>query len=476
MPPYDSDSSGDEVDEDFTETNVLLGYASKEPTDDNVSHLGGFPTWLDPSTPPPGALAKCKTCNGLLTLLLQLNGDMPDRFPAHERRLYVFSCRRKACRRKAGSVRALRGVRVSESASVAVGDAEKPAATGLDGDKAEQKEWVSPQERLSLGGKLFGSGSSVSEPASPAASARPNPFSAAAASQAPANPFSRPAPPPLSPFSTASSLAAKPPQKPDEPSPSATASTTLPESFASKVRLSSPESTATTTTTTSSSSSPQPAAPPEPWPPESAFPKPYPLYHLDAEYETLDAAKPAPLPAHARMELDDGGSGGGSSGGGKDDSKDAFESSLDRAFQRFADRLAQNPEQVLRYEFGGAPLLYSRDDAVGRALAPAEPGSAAAGAPRIATVSAAAGGPAGGMPRCANCGAARVFEAQLTPHAIAELEAEELGLEGMDWGTVILAVCERDCEPAHVREGQVGYVEEWAGVQWEEVGKMPGKA
>lgn len=42
MPPYDSDSSGDE-DSEFTETNVLLGYASKEPTDDNFSQLGGHP-------------------------------------------------------------------------------------------------------------------------------------------------------------------------------------------------------------------------------------------------------------------------------------------------------------------------------------------------------------------------------------------------------------------------------------------------
>lgn len=40
MAPHDSDSSGDEQ-EDYTETNVLLGYASKEPED--ISHLGGRP-------------------------------------------------------------------------------------------------------------------------------------------------------------------------------------------------------------------------------------------------------------------------------------------------------------------------------------------------------------------------------------------------------------------------------------------------
>ena len=52
---------------------------------------------------------------------------------------------------------------------------------------------------------------------------------------------------------------------------------------------------------------------------------------------------------------------------------------------------------------------------------------------------------------------------------IAELEAEELGLEGMDWGTIIVGVCEADCQPRGVDEGQAGYTEEWAGVQWEEL-------
>lgn len=41
MASYDSDSSGD--DDNYTETNVLLGYASKEPTDDEFSQLGGYP-------------------------------------------------------------------------------------------------------------------------------------------------------------------------------------------------------------------------------------------------------------------------------------------------------------------------------------------------------------------------------------------------------------------------------------------------
>lgn len=40
MDPYDSDSS---LDEDFTETGVLLGYAADEVIEDTISHLGGWP-------------------------------------------------------------------------------------------------------------------------------------------------------------------------------------------------------------------------------------------------------------------------------------------------------------------------------------------------------------------------------------------------------------------------------------------------
>lgn len=42
MAPYDSDSSGAE-DDDFTETNVLLGYASTDANGEEISRLGGYP-------------------------------------------------------------------------------------------------------------------------------------------------------------------------------------------------------------------------------------------------------------------------------------------------------------------------------------------------------------------------------------------------------------------------------------------------
>lgn len=43
MDPYDSDSSGLEDEGDYTDTGVLLGYASQELIEDSISHLGGWP-------------------------------------------------------------------------------------------------------------------------------------------------------------------------------------------------------------------------------------------------------------------------------------------------------------------------------------------------------------------------------------------------------------------------------------------------
>ncbi|KAH0339012.1 hypothetical protein KCU81_g7409, partial [Aureobasidium melanogenum] len=427
MASYDSDS--DFEDENFTETNVLLGYATKDAVDDTTSQLGGHPTWLDEKTAPPGDLAKCKNCNNLLTLLLQLNGDLPDRFPGHERRLYLWACKRKACRRKAGSVRAFRAIRASEVPA----EVEKPKQPKQEETPKETPALAAP--KTNLGESLFG----VKPPTS--GSAPINPFSTGGASSRPANPFSSaPASPP-----------AAPTPAPSQPTPS------LSETFASKARISTPEPSSEAPAAT-------PTGPREPWPQQSSFPAPYPSYYLDADYETLDAEKPE-IPAQARVDMDiDAGEGSSGAAGADMDVKDAFESSMDKAFQRFADRLSQNPEQILRYEFAGTPLLYSKSDAVGKLLAPHQE-SAAAGNAKVKTTAPAKSG----MPKCNNCGAERLFELQLTPYAIVELEAEELGLEGMEWGTIILGVCSKDCVQRGQKEGEVGYVEEWVGVQWEEL-------
>ncbi|KAH7029156.1 PDCD2_C domain-containing protein [Microdochium trichocladiopsis] len=417
---YDSESSGEG--EDYTETNVLLGYASKDAGDDNISRLGGRPDWLDTDKSPSAALARCKICKDLMVLLLQLNAELPTQFPGHERRLYVFSCKRKSCRRREGSTSVVRGLRI------------EPGAKAVSLDKKEENKSKAVEEKTNaqkpqsnLGETLFGSkGLGTS-------SGNANPFatglSSGGGSSNPfaSNPFSstpKPAPEPAAPKKTDETThdAAKP--SADEEAKS------LPKTFAQTLSLNNPQDP---------SSNPPPA--PEPWPTEAEQPAPYPVSYLsEAEYETLDPT-PQTIPQATRMEVDDPASAGGS---GKED-KEVFESTMDFDFQKFADRLAQNPEQSIRYEFAGQPLLYSKTDAVGKALS----GS--------------------GMPRCGNCGARRVFEVQLCPHAITELESEEMSLDGMDWGTIVVGVCERDCQARGVQEGEAGYLQEWAGVQWEEL-------
>lgn len=370
----------------------------------------------------------------MLVLLLQLNADLPDTFAGHERRLWVFSCRRKACRRKEGSVRALRGVRIAKQKEKKEKEKEM-----VDVDVQQEKK------RENIGESLFGvKSSSVGGSANPFSSGGggrgggANPF---------ANPFSTNTAAQGNPFAAAglptSALASKPPQQPTSPS------SELPKTFASALSLNNDQAS-------SNSKSFGPAAPPEPWPPAPDLPKAYPQYYLEDDTEYLDKI---PLPDQAvitqTMDIDE--PNGSSSGGGGKEDKEVFESSIDKTFQKFADRLSQNPEQVIRYEFKGQPLLYSKTDAVGKSLSHGSGGDT--------KVKVSGGGQV--MGACGNCGSRRVFEVQLTPYAIMELEKEEEGFDGMEWGTIIVGVCEKDCGS----EGEVVYSEEWVGVQWEELKK-----
>ncbi|GBF63436.1 20S rRNA accumulation protein [Trichophyton mentagrophytes] len=434
MDSYDSDSSGiDEELDDYTETGVLLGYASKEELSDAISHLGGWPTWLDPATPPPGNFAKCKVCNDPMPLLLQLNGDLPEHFAHDERWLYIFGCVRRTCSRKKGSIRALRAVKRHKT----VEEREKVFE--------KQKEEAQNKPKRDLGADLFG----VKSPSDASGSSNPFSTSSIGGGNSPANPFASLPP--------TSSLAAVVPQKPDDETMTSpeSAGESLPETFAQKASI-------------SAQSSKPVAGPQAPWPEQSAFPPPYPHYFFDAEYEALSKTE-APVPSNVKIDTLEAENEGSSSTGTKESEKELFESSMDKSFIRFSTRLEHNPEQVLRYEFRGTPLLYSTSDEVGKLFA-LENTSQAQSNVKV-QVSGSKG--SSKIPRCETCGSERVFELQLVPHAIAMLEEgmEGIGLGpkddlGMEWGTIILSVCAADCAPETI--GEAGWREEWVGVQWEE--------
>jgi len=342
-----------------------------------------------------------------MSLLLQLNADLQQHFPHDERRLHVLCCRKKTCSKKIGSVRAFREVRKGKTME----RKEKPSST----QGATKLSANGPAQ--DLGSALFGTSTSI--PLSHSS----NPFAHPRAGEAhsPAmNPFSSLPPP--------STLAAKPPQRPAD-------EIHLPsETFAEKLRISS-----------DSTSQADSAGRADPWPKQSEFPPPFPYFYLDAYPEDLDASLTRAVagPSTSEYDADD-------SGASNAVDRDTFESSLDKTFQKFSDRIAQNPEQVLRYEFQGQPLLYSGSDGVAsRFVVP----HGKAGAVR-------------GIPRCENCGAQRVFELQLVPGLIYELEKDDvMDLEdGMEWGTIIVGSCANNCGEL----GKISFREEWVGVQWEE--------
>ena len=177
----------------------------------------------------------------------------------------------------------------------------------------------------------------------------------------------------------------------------------------------------------------------------------FPFYYLDAEYETLEAAET--MSATGASSMPDVQTDGAEEASGTE-TLASLKSSIDRTFQRFADRLAQNPLQVIRYEYKGFPLLYNRSDSTGKLILAARTSSIDSGREIH-------------LPRCQNCKRLRVFEMQITPHAISRLEGEEGSVSGMEWGTIILGVCEGNCEQVNNKIGEVSHLEEWVGVQWE---------
>lgn len=411
MANYDSDSSEGELD---GRTNVTLGYATDEPTGDEVSHAGGHPTWLDSSAKPSANLAKCKVCKDNMSLLLQLQADLQQHFPSDERRLHVWCCRKKQCSKKPGSVRTFREVKKAKT----VKNATKPAR--------ETQQKASPAQ--DLGNQLFGGSSTQTS------GVNYNPFSTSSTLQTNGNPFA--------------DLAAKPPQQPVN---APTSSQPLAQSFAEKLKISS---------TSREPATAQPA--PEPWPSESDFPTPFPSFYLDAESEYLEPdPEPPSGPSNSRPRIEDAEDTPSSSAV----DKDLYESPHDKTFDHFTRILSQNSEQILRYEFRGTPLLYSSTDAVATHFV--LPGHHLHSKVKSS-------GPVKGIPSCQYCGSARVFEMQLVPYLIYELEKDNEeamrldGGEGMEWGTIIVGTCGKNC--GDDKEGKIEFKEEWVGVQWEEGG------
>ncbi|KAK7202720.1 programmed cell death protein 2 [Myxozyma melibiosi] len=407
---YDSDSDASVVSQ-TGKTSTLLGYPD-EPADATATALdtriGGLPIWLNPDSPPSASLARCQNCKKIMNQLIQAYAALDGTL--YERVVYLFACKEPRCRRIPGSARVFRGVMHNQEKMKRVADNLREEEEKKKRKAEEQAREVQKEREMQadIGGALFGSGFGD-------------------------NPFATPTP--------SSSTSTLPPQPTTSWSNVASLDSSLTDSLAK----------------THIDSTPHPPPTPEPWPEQPQ--DQYMPYFLYVENEYLPD-KSAPAEINQRFELLDANSSEADewssmpeSGAGGADGANA----IDKVFQKFADTVAENPEQVVRYERAAAPLLYSKSDAVARQIT-----SRSAGGAYSSSL----------IPRCSLCGGERVFEFQLMPHAIQVLE-ESSGvdmLNGMEWGTIIVATCKQDCVPPLDKHG-VGYAEEWIGVQWEETRK-----
>lgn len=111
------------------------------------------------------------------------------------------------------------------------------------------------------------------------------------------------------------------------------------------------------------------------------------------------------------------------------DSMAKHESREDKIFQKFKTKIAQEPEQILRYGRGIAPIWISGENI------PQEQD----------------------IPDCP-CGARRLFEFQVMPQLLNYLKADRLG-RSVDWGVLAVFTCAESC-----RQG-TGYTEEFVWKQ-----------
>lgn len=150
-----SDSEGDFDDIETGVSSVLLGFSGKEASKGELNvlgnHIGGEPIWFQ-NKGPDHALTICKVCEKDLDLLAQLSCPLPDK--DYDRALYIFTCSDPNCRRKKGSIRAIKGVESNDQVK-----------KRIMAELAEEE----PQNNLvptsgNLGDLLFGSSSKLKIP------------------------------------------------------------------------------------------------------------------------------------------------------------------------------------------------------------------------------------------------------------------------------------------------------------------------
>jgi len=220
----------------------------------------------------------------------------------------------------------------------------------------------------------------------------------------------------------------------------------------------------------------------------------YPPQYLSTAGEFIPPSNKAP---HERAAVI--GDDNGPSQEGHPWTTEKYENSMrtDHVFDRFNERTAHESQQCVRYDLGGIPMPFASDDLY-RQLFPLSSEKSALtsviGAPfDVQKLLPSRGYSAAIIPLCSHCGSRRVFEYQLMPNLINILgSSSSTGGEdstttdeqrketlrqllkggpdgrGMEWGTVLVFSCEKDCCYGRgIKEKQGTWTEEVVLVQWD---------
>lgn len=440
MSSHDEYSSDEEDLFDSPKSDVFLGFVDigigeddEYPTIEDT-FIGGQPIWPHPESIPEESDLKCDNCGKLMALLVQAYAPLDGK--AYDRIIYVFACKNTAqCSKKKGSVKAIRAINKDPAIAEKIYEEQQEATQKALDEKLRLEN--KRQFQIEMTKDLFDT-SKPSDKQGAFSSNSQNPFKSSQPFGS-VNPFTSSAP-----FGSSSTDKKPEEKKPEERKPEEK-KTSEKKSYAEAAKVTKPAS-----------------APLKPL--RSDLPE-YPGFILFTEKEKLKKVTLEPeLEKYKHLIENAGEDDEGSSKGAKKERTLSSSSSSsaavnthtnqiskmldDKYFENFTSVVNHNPTQVLRYDLGGQPVLYSGRDEVAKQISEL-------------TVPDPAYNPS----------SRRRFELQLMPKAIMDLEGEGSTvadiLNGMSWGTIIVYTDEEDYIPS-LDEHHVGYVREYCGVQWEE--------
>ncbi|KAI7825795.1 programmed cell death protein 2 [Kickxella alabastrina] len=472
---------------------MMLGYSDgpMEAADDSnpfACKLGGRPLWLDSTSAiPDWSAAMCGHCGSSMIMLVQAYVPLND--SAYDRVIYVWACNQRACTGKTGAAKAVRGHLLNKEYALKLVKRQRDTS-------AKKKEKLvlaaaatkpAPAAKLDFGSvwRTGGFGSAGSETSAFGSSSESSLFSGplfgGQASQSDLLSFSFMGKAEKQPASNKQTETAETTEEPDE----------LGEVLDTQLEQ------------LAISSEPDEQVKRVEWPETAAH---VPAQYLEFDNEKLSDRK---IEERYRAEIEQAmelaaesacsrgkkaaASAAAAGGGGGDEwSDEKYERSAqpkgtDAGFERFVCVTSQNPEQVMRYQFCGEPLLYTKQDAVAQQLGiqaddandsdesdgDVDDGDAVDLVPRLRR----RGYSAENLPRCEHCGGRRVFECQLMPALLLVLPlaahakpwtggnggARLVGGQllhtvdlGLEFGTLLVFVCENDCHGGRTGTGYLG--------------------